>query len=329
MEAEYDVLIRFFRSLRVNEASTAQAHKSLAASEDFNHCTYVRGYIEQSVFICKTCKTHLGFCGGCCLHCHAGHEVVELGPKKNFRCDCGLGPTACVLNPEKYPNSNSYNHNFLGRFCLCDREDSEDTRESDMHMCVSCYDWFHTSCIRIYNDCHNLAPRKLHQENIPILPEDTTQYFFLCESCVQENLYVPAFYGKYIHLERPVDSTPHCHVEVQRYPYHMFVERRWVEERCRCQFCMKLEVTDFQYVPLKKKLARERIEDVKMEIDEEMDEEIEVSGTHEQQIHMARGLCVLRELISQAMQENLRANFHAEMQEFKRRILEHQTKSYM
>jgi len=44
----------------------------------------------------KLIKPH-GFCLGCMLHCHDGHEVHELYSKLDFRCDCGNSrmPFAC------------------------------------------------------------------------------------------------------------------------------------------------------------------------------------------------------------------------------------------
>jgi len=51
------------------------------------------------------------------------HELVELFPKRNFKCDCGtarLGGAACKLDakPRNTLNEhNRYDHNYEGRFC--------------------------------------------------------------------------------------------------------------------------------------------------------------------------------------------------------------------
>jgi E3 ubiquitin-protein ligase UBR7 len=96
----------------------------------FENCTYKLGYIRQAVYACKTC-TNLnpdnpaGMCYGCSIACHADHEVLELFPKRNFRCDCGLkskfGGSVCQLDMESKTGSrnddNSYNHNYTGRYC--------------------------------------------------------------------------------------------------------------------------------------------------------------------------------------------------------------------
>jgi hypothetical protein len=58
-----------------------------------NTCTYKKGYIEQELVFCVTCynekKIASGICIGCSYTCHAEHEVLNLGFKKNFKCDCG------------------------------------------------------------------------------------------------------------------------------------------------------------------------------------------------------------------------------------------------
>ncbi|KAM9968745.1 hypothetical protein ACTFIW_000622 [Dictyostelium discoideum] len=60
---------------------------------DESICTFDKGYINQSVFACKTCQLSndklFGFCYGCSMHCHLYHDVYELFNKRDFRCDCG------------------------------------------------------------------------------------------------------------------------------------------------------------------------------------------------------------------------------------------------
>ena len=59
-------------------------------------CTFEQGSINQNVFACATCQAipgnqpSFGFCFGCSMQCHVGHEVYELFQKRNFRCDCGV-----------------------------------------------------------------------------------------------------------------------------------------------------------------------------------------------------------------------------------------------
>ena len=67
-------------------------------------------------------KPH-GFCLGCMLVCHEGHDVNELYSKLDFRCDCGNSrfPKSCELNNEKdYENNkNVYNQTFYDLYCHC------------------------------------------------------------------------------------------------------------------------------------------------------------------------------------------------------------------
>jgi E3 ubiquitin-protein ligase UBR7 len=71
----------------------------------------------------KYIKPH-GFCLGCMLSCHEGHEVIELYSRLDFKCDCGNGrmPFSCSLfeNKEDYENENNYyNQNFFDSYCNC------------------------------------------------------------------------------------------------------------------------------------------------------------------------------------------------------------------
>lgn len=55
----------------------------------------------------------------------------------------------CRLEPNKRPANerNTYNHNYQGLYCICDRPfpDSEDDSDEDDEMvqCILCEDWFH------------------------------------------------------------------------------------------------------------------------------------------------------------------------------------------
>lgn len=308
MESENDILIRFFRNLRAQEKARDKVLDLLSSSEEFSICTYQFGYTEQMVYLCKSCFRQGGICTGCMLNCHKGHEIIEIGPKKNFRCDCGLEKTICHLNPKRGINSNIYNHNFQGKFCFCDIEDNEQTRHSDMHLCISCYDWFHQDCISIYNDCHNLSSRKFHQKVLPSIPPDTSNFFFLCEKCVQFHLYIPNNYLCYVYLEQPLG---HLENNIEKYPYNIFVHKNWLNPQ-RVPESQDLHIPDYQQRVLKKFSEA----DLQISSDEES---FEFTGSHEQQINLAHGLCALRELLSTALQEDLRVNLRSELRDFTRK----------
>lgn len=58
-----------------------------------NTCTYKRGYIEQELIFCSTCydekKQASALCVGCAFTCHDTHELINLGFRRKFKCDCG------------------------------------------------------------------------------------------------------------------------------------------------------------------------------------------------------------------------------------------------
>jgi hypothetical protein len=142
---------------------------------DYAVCTFNRGYVEQTVFICLTCLQNTGIRAGICRECanfcheRQGHEVYNIGIKKDFRCDCGLSVkypnVPCSLQTTKIGTNenNKYNHNFEDQWCYCHRRE-----ELPMYQCIDCMDWFHGSCLGIeYNE------------------EFSEEY--VCEDCIREN----------------------------------------------------------------------------------------------------------------------------------------------
>lgn len=112
----------------------------------------------KTVFACTKCSPDEpgGFCQGCRTACHGDHleHVIDLYSQRNFRCDCGNAKMSnqCKLSPDKPTQSASgnlavYNHNFLGRYCRCDRK--YDPSHGDMIQCAICEDWFHETCCKL------------------------------------------------------------------------------------------------------------------------------------------------------------------------------------
>ena len=141
-------------------------HLSKQCGKHLNRCSYSKGYLDQPVFACLTCNNHAnknsnkldydslsGFCLGCSMNCHLDHNVIELWNKRNFRCDCGnkkfksSKQNQCLLSCKKdeINDKNNYNHNFIGKYCYCNREYS--VSQHTMHQCLNCQDWFHQTCI--------------------------------------------------------------------------------------------------------------------------------------------------------------------------------------
>jgi len=105
--------------------------------------------IMQVIYSCRTCALAagcaVGVCEPCSLRCHDTHELVEVGLRRTFRCDCPTErcPAPCVSSPRatKAPASvsNRYGQNFEGRFCTCKR--TYDASRDVMLQCVACDEW--------------------------------------------------------------------------------------------------------------------------------------------------------------------------------------------
>lgn len=136
----------------------------------------------------------VGICYSCSIQCHSTHDVVELFSKRDFACDCGTtrmaktqkgscklrqrkGNDACSrmrtgsssIDAERYDarssvscdaddipsTSNTYNQNFKGLFCCCNRPYNPQEETGNMIQCylgISCgEDWFHDECIMGYS----------------------------------------------------------------------------------------------------------------------------------------------------------------------------------
>ncbi|XP_039036412.1 putative E3 ubiquitin-protein ligase UBR7 [Hibiscus syriacus] len=151
--------------------------------DEGDECTYSKGYMKrQAIFSCLTCtpEGNAGICTACCLSCHDGHEVLELWTKRNFRCDCGnskFGEFSCKLSPNKDVENteNSYNHNFKGLYCTCNRPypDPDLEEQVEMIQCCMCEDWFHEEHISLSSP--NEIPRD--EEGEPLYED------FICKAC--------------------------------------------------------------------------------------------------------------------------------------------------
>ncbi|KAK8603807.1 hypothetical protein V6N13_096277 [Hibiscus sabdariffa] len=151
--------------------------------DEGDECTYSKGYMRrQAIFSCLTCtpEGNAGICTACCLSCHDGHEVLELWTKRNFRCDCGnskFGEFSCKLSPNKDVENieNSYNHNFKGLYCTCNRPypDPDLQEQEEMIQCCMCEDWFHEEHISLSSP--NEIPRD--EEGEPLYED------FICKAC--------------------------------------------------------------------------------------------------------------------------------------------------
>jgi E3 ubiquitin-protein ligase UBR7 len=172
--------------LKEEEKLEEDAYAVLGGSDDKN-CTYDQGYVNrQALYSCRTCMGDnpneengdiFGICLACSYACHADHELFELYTKRCFRCDCGINrvkENVCSLNPNKdEPNDkNIYNHNFIGKYCLCNKPypNLEGDDDEEMAQCIICEDWFHQVCLDIN------------------FPEDYGE--LICKNCMEANSYL-------------------------------------------------------------------------------------------------------------------------------------------
>lgn len=128
---------------------------------DTSRCSFKR--LNQSIYSCRTCFKATGqlkgVCYACSISCHTSHELVDLGFRRAFKCDCG-GTNACSLQEgvggsctaeEDDEDRNNYEKedNFASRFCYCLQLHDPDNEDRVMIQCLLCLDWFHDSCITI------------------------------------------------------------------------------------------------------------------------------------------------------------------------------------
>jgi len=79
------------------------------------------------------------------------HEIIELFPKRAFKCDCRTSKLShpCSLSQPSAsstssssklpPNElNHYDKNFLGRFCICDADYDPQEEAENMVQCIVC-----------------------------------------------------------------------------------------------------------------------------------------------------------------------------------------------
>ena len=131
-----------------------QTETKILNSTKASQCTHTLAYISQTVYVCKSCdQKDVGICLACALTCHQNHDIMDLGIRKGFRCDCGTPKTQtiCKHADKQEDNSNKYSHNFLGLYCHCNKTFVEDDGE-DMLQCLICSDWFHESHVTLQDD---------------------------------------------------------------------------------------------------------------------------------------------------------------------------------
>ena len=202
----------------IAQQSKLEAQANEAIPFQFDTCTHERGYIRQPVYACKTCGGG-GVCAGCSVSCHAEHELVELFNKRKFRCDCGTpnlfrqhepnhasrctrlaeqlaypeGAKPCSLRKPGFDpqnDANTYNHNFDGGFCYCERGKTYDPEkeEETMFQCIVCEEWLHESCTSLRPTSTSAPPtsdRPMTDAEPPLIDHDLFD-LMICDACVRK-----------------------------------------------------------------------------------------------------------------------------------------------
>ncbi|KAF8380057.1 hypothetical protein HHK36_027527 [Tetracentron sinense] len=207
-EAEQTVSIHEY--LKDVEEQELEADLVLGGDEG-NECTYSKGYMKrQAIFSCLTCTPggNAGVCTACSLSCHDGHEIVELWTKRNFRCDCGnskFGEFYCKLLADKDTENveNSYNQNFKGSYCTCERPypDPDAEEQVEMIQCCICEDWFHEDHLGL--ESSGEIPR--NEEGEPLYED------FICKACAVVcsflTVYPESFWASISQHDAPVNTN--------------------------------------------------------------------------------------------------------------------------
>lgn len=220
---------------------------------DEDTCMYDQGPTIMNVYSCLTCKKeedgHVGVCFGCSMSCHLEHEIVELFEKRDFRCDC---PTTskckCTLHlPVSTGNeTNTYNHNFDGLFCWCNKEYNSD---QVMIQCFACFDWYHDHCIK-----------EEYKAVIPCDDDDESEY--VCRTCMKKFEFLKMYpYLLYDAKEssKPLDSDI-CLLKstTSTIPGDAFFKKGWVVQLCQCNDCK----TNYLKTGFDKLMSHETQEDI-------------------------------------------------------------------
>ena len=205
----------------------------------FTTCFHDQGYVRQPLFYCMDCrKGELGgvICYSCSISCHADHQIVELGHRRNVRCECGneaCFPEKCTLSPQrslKGTDPNNYSsvlpkamHNFLAKFCYCNRQfdELEQEPESFMLQCRLCEDWFHSHCLRIA---------------FPVPEEDKFEEFF-CGNCVSGSKFLSTFYHRMMHTGETAEALcflPQLSNDAPTIDCELFCNSNWKSHLCKC-----------------------------------------------------------------------------------------------
>ncbi len=170
----------------------------------------------QQIFSCLTCKSKdfVGVCYACHVSCHTSHNVIDLGQRRSFTCDC-VKINCCSLSSKLIESSNKYDKCFNGNFCYCGKY-SED-EECTMFQCDLCEDWIHDRCL---------------DKREPSFDPDQ-HAFYICNKCITKH----SFLSMYVTSEGTFRETSNHSIGFVR---DVFLPDNYRKLLCRCENCNKL-----------------------------------------------------------------------------------------
>jgi len=243
VEEESMTLEEFMR----DEDEMMKEAEALLGGIDEDACSYPEGYLpRQPLYSCKTCAEAsgqlAGICYACSLHCHDGHDLIELYTKRNFCCDCGnsrFKDIKCKLFEEKIQVNalNVYTDNFKGLYCVCKKpyppeEDSEELKGEEMHQCVVCEDWFHLSHIAPGKSIEELSAAANRGEYAEII----------CTECANRLPFLAMYQTVATDTPESVCKLTSITENEQANPRSqpLFMAQGWRANLCRCAGCIGL-----------------------------------------------------------------------------------------
>ncbi|KAJ3129813.1 hypothetical protein HK098_008047 [Nowakowskiella sp. JEL0407] len=175
-----DTILTAPEFLEQEEQKRKEAKDALPGKTD--KCSFNNGYILQNVYACLDCSTDspMGVCYACFVISGKFPPYFPRSTVPEFlsdRCDCGTSrcKEKCSLQPKFEENENSYNNNFVGKYCFCGLGYDHDSEEDiTMLQCLMCQDWFHDTCLKT-------APEV--DDDSDTAPFDD----FICRKCVSKH----------------------------------------------------------------------------------------------------------------------------------------------
>ncbi|VDQ11498.1 unnamed protein product [Trichobilharzia regenti] len=234
----------------------------LGGIDDKSVCTFTRGYVKrQGLYTCRTCldinEVKAGICYPCSLECHAGHDVVELYTKRNFRCDCGnakfRGAHGCLLWEEKDDENilNHYGENFSNRYCSCLRP----------------YPDPDNNCQVVINNGHIDNAETNYVPGLKKFKKSESEETADSKDNANCRLLTWADTMDWLTPEFRYSSLEFLGTECKRIP-SVFWNGGWRESLCRCEECKVSTINDYKHCVIDTEFARFFLEIRSYNIDE-------------------------------------------------------------